>query len=966
MNFYDILTDSLRTSYIDKNLKSEENYTSKLIYNDLNRATNVLSNIQTELKNCEEFWFSIAFITSSGLITLKSELKDLEERGIRGKILTTNYLYFSTPNAFRDLLKFKNIEIRVLEDDFHIKGYMFKRDDFRRFMIGSSNLTQNALKKNKEWNLLITSSEYGKLIEDIENEFNIMWNNAVKMDCEWINRYSEEFYSINKKRVQAKTITEKTKEISPNIMQKEALKSLKEIRGEGKDRALLISATGTGKTYLSAFDIKSFSPKKVLFIAHREKILKQAEDSFKKILGRDIKSGIISGNSKDYSADYIFSTVNMMRKNYILDNFSKDEFDYIVIDETHRAAADSYRIILDYFNPKFFLGMTATPERLDGKSVFELFDYNIAYEIRLEDALREDILCPFHYFGITDIYKDNKSIDLEEFKNIKLDSRVNFIIKQIEYYGYSGDRQRGLIFCSTIEEAEAISKKFNERKYRTLALSGKDSIDKREEAIRRLEMKEDEEALDYIFSVDIFNEGVDIPSLNQIIMLRPTQSPIIFVQQLGRGLRKFKNKNYLVVLDFIANYDNNYMIPIALSGDRTYNKDNLRRFVAEGNKIIPGVSTINFDEIAKKKIYESLESARFNDIKFLKDKYQGLKEKVGSIPSISDFEKYNTIDISKYFHKFFSYYNFLKKYEKDYDIRFNGIEEEYIEYFSRKIANGKRIDEILILEIIIRNFKNGIEDYNLKKIFKDELLKRYGIELDIKQELSVFKYLTNKFLEKGPRSKYKNAIYLEGNIDRYGPNKNFLEALENENFLNHFIELIDYSINTYEKMYSNRYKNTNFELYKKYDYEDVCRLLNWEKNLNGGIIGGYKYDEYTNTFPVFINYHKSEDCINYDDRFESKKILKAISKSNKTIKSKDAERIYTAKDRNTKIHLFVRKDKEDKEMSKEFYFLGEMEPIGDPLDVKVGEKSAFEITYLLEDAVREDIYDYITEVSLND
>ncbi len=278
---------------------------------------------------------------------------------------------------------------------------------------------------------------------------------------------------------------------------------------------------------------------------------------------------------------------------------------------------------MEYFEPEFWLGMTASPERTDGYDVFEAFEHNIACEIRLQQALEEDLLCPFHYFGITDLQIDGETVDdetgLRDFDLLTSEDRVNYIVEQIKYYGYSGKRVKGLVFCSSRAEAKELSDKFNQRNFRTLALIGEDREEKREQAVERLVSDDEEDRLDYIFTVDIFNEGVDIPEINQVVMLRPTKSPIVFVQQLGRGLRKAENKEYVVILDFIGNYKNNFMIPIALSGDKTYNKDNIRRYVLEGERIIPGSSTVHFDEISRKRIFSAIDAAKLSGCRRMRD-----------------------------------------------------------------------------------------------------------------------------------------------------------------------------------------------------------------------------------------------------------------------------------------------------------------------------------------------------------
>ena len=350
-----------------------------------------------------------------------------------------------------------------------------------------------------------------------------------------------------------------------------------------------------------------------MFLVHREQIAKQAKKAYKNVFGNTKSYGLISGSNKDFDKDLLFATVQTMSKDESLKQFEPEDFDVIVMDEVHRAGAKSHQKIMEYFKPKLFLGMTASPERTDGFDIFSLFDHNIAYEIRLNQALEEDLLCPFHYFGISEIEINGEVFDdetgLRNFNRLVSDDRVNHIIEQAEYYGYSGERVKGLIFCSSKKEAQILSEKFNERGYSTLDLSGEDNQETREKAIERLVSDEAENHLDYIFTVDIFNEGVDIPEINQVIMLRPTQSPIVFVQQLGRGLRKNEDKEFVVILDFIGNYKNNFMIPMALSGDRSYNKDTIRRYVASGTRVIPGSSSVHFDEISRKRIYESIDKA---------------------------------------------------------------------------------------------------------------------------------------------------------------------------------------------------------------------------------------------------------------------------------------------------------------------------------------------------------------------
>lgn len=946
---------------INSRIYSNLALTPKLIINDYSKGDKVLSEIINEFNRCKEFFISVAFITYSGLLPLLQTLEELNKKGVKGKILTTDYLNFSDPKALKKLLSFPNIEVKVYsKENFHTKGYIFKDEDNYKIIVGSSNLTQSALTQNKEWNLKISSLEEGALTEEIISEFNNLWNDAQELTLDWLEIYED----IHKKQIE---YTRKTKvpsikqyKLRPNRMQVAAIENLNKLRENGENKGLLISATGTGKTYLSAFEIRNYNPKKALFIVHREQIAKQALESYKDVFGETKTMGILSGNYKDTNSDILFCTIQTLSKDDVLHSFKKDEFDYIVIDEVHKAGANTYQKVINYFKPKFFLGMTATPERNDDFDIFKMFDYNIAYEIRLQQALEEDLLCPFHYFGISDITIDGIELgDNSDFRFLVAEERVNHIIDKIKFYGYCGDRVKGLIFCSNKKEARELSNIFNSRGYKTVALTGEDSQEVRENAIKRLEQDNEDDCLDYIFTIDIFNEGVDIPAINQIVMLRPTQSSIIFVQQLGRGLRKSKFKEYVVIIDFVGNYDNNFLIPIALSGDRTFNKDNIRKYVLEGSRSIPGCSTINFDEISKKKIFQSIDSANFNDIKIIKDSYKQLKQKIGKIPSLMDFDKYNSIDPLRIFENknLGSYYAFLEKYEKEYILRLNDIEKSFVEFISKKLASGKRVHELIILKLILNN------ETKLMSTLSKKLKENYNINFTSTTEKNVINILTNEFFSGTGKKTYSKCIFIEKKDDDYVVSKEFYNLLKNKEFKNIVSELIEFGLNRYEKNYSNRYENTSFQLYKKYTYEDVCRLLEWEKGEVALNIGGYKFDKKTKTYPVFINYDKHEsieDSINYEDRLLSESQLIAISKSGRTKKSDDVVQIYNAEKDNVSMYLFIRKNKDDK-ISKEFYFLGKIKAIGEPKEfiMKNTTKTAVEIKYQLFTPIRSDIYDYI-------
>ena len=947
----DELNKALHTSFIDKSFPSNKDLRPKLFFNDYKRRMNLAFEITKRLKECDYFEFSVAFISESGLAVLKQILLNLKEKGVKGRIITSTYLGFNAPKMFKQLLSFTNIEVRIFEQEhcgFHPKGFIFHTGDHRDIIVGSSNLTQTALESNQEWDLFFTSHENGELASQVSNEFDIQWELSTPLTNEWIESYKETYV----KPVRPASV-QSSKTIKPNKMQEEALKSLKNLRDNNKDKALLISATGTGKTFLSAFDVKRFKPKRLLFVVHRRNIAEAALRSFKYLIP-NVSMGIFSGNTKETDSDYIFSTVQTIHKKEYREMFERDTFDYIIIDEVHRAGAQSYQDIVDYFKPKFLLGMSATPERSDDFDIYEMFDHNIAYEIRLVQAMEYNLLCPFHYYGITDMTIDGIEIDdKSEFNILTSELRVNYIIEKINEYGYSGDRVHGLIFCSRKDECEKLSQLFNMRGYKTIALTGDSSEEMRQKAIDSLESN-DEDSLDYIFTVDIFNEGIDIPKVNQVVMLRPTESAIVFVQQLGRGLRKNDSKEYVVIIDFIGNYEKNFLIPVALSGQTNYNKDSLRQFVCEGSLITPGASTIQFDQITEKRIYQSIDEANFTQVRIIKDSYKQLKEKLGRIPRLKEFEQYGAIDVQLMFQNksLGCYHTFLSKYERDYHVRFNTLEEKYLQFISSKLSSGKRVEELEAIKLIIN------KRTNLLTHLKDTLNSEYQIELPKVGIETISNILSQNFMTGSSKKTFEEVVFVDDNFES---SPQFLKLLNNEEFKNQVMEVIEYAIDKNKKEYSNRYKNTDFCLYSKYTYEDVCRLLNWEKNIVPLNIGGYFYDKRTNTLPVFINYDKDDSVVDtqqYADHFIDAQNFVAMSKSNVRITNPGMEKFVKAEENKTNIYLFIRKNKDDA-ASKEFYYLGEVYISKIEETTMANDVPVCEIYYHLDQPVRSDIYDYI-------
>lgn len=992
----------LETAFIEAESESDINFQPQFIFNNPKENLKVIETLKHELNTCDSFKFSVAFITKGGLAGLAGILQELDKKNIKGQVLTTDYLFFTEPAALEQLNSLKNIELKIYKtsesdaNGFHTKGYIFHNAEMLRIIIGSANLTQKALSINREWNTKIISTMDGAYAKRIVNEFDALWMHpAAKPYKAYINEYSENYKKLSALKQQEKDhslwnkIIDYKAPLKPNPMQTEFMGRLKELVQEGEDKALLVSATGTGKTYASAFGIQQLQPKRILFIVHREQIAKQAMTTYQYVFGSAHSMGLLSGNARSIDKDFVFATVQTISKPNWHMQFTPHTFDVIVIDEAHHAAATTYQRLMDYFKPKLWLGMTASPERTDNFNIYELFNYNIASEIRLQHALENNLLCPFHYYGISDFQVESVPTDTRDFNLLVHEKRVQYIMQQATYYGYSGERVKGLIFCSTREEASKLSELFNAAGWRTLALNGDDSQATRERAIERLcnDALPKAEQLDYIVTVDIFNEGVDIPEINQVIMLRPTESPIVFVQQLGRGLRKFKNKDYVVILDFIGNYQNNFMIPVALSGDRSYNKDNLRRYINEGTSLIPGCSTIYFDEITKDRIYRSIDSACFNAATFLKEQYLKLKNKLGHIPSLKDFKDFGAIDVFLIIMNpnYRCYYTFLKKIEKsNYPLTLSNTAEEFLKIIALKYMKGKRLYELCLLKLLLSK-SNFTWDEFLNYV-RSQYSPYFNLDLHISPQTKehIYSVLTGQFYAGSNLEYFKSHPFIKVNNDVIQASNLFNEELLDSNFKNILKEHIEYGLSEFKENYVDLLPHRPFKLYGKYNYEEITRLLEWNHGMPPINIGGYAYNAGTKTLPVFINYEKDDsisESTNYNDRFISPKYIIAATKANAKDDGENVLRLLGQLDPDTTIELFVRKSKfeghrkddsqnNEKETKKkdqisEFYYLGPMKSTGISKPTQRFNKdgkliSHREIEYVLEIPVREDIYSYLT------
>lgn len=940
------ITEGLTTAYIDGTVAANLAYKPSFVSNNISEGKKVLSAIEDELLKCDRFQISVAFITMGGITPLLQTLKELEAREIPGEILTTNYLSFSEPGALKKLNELNNVTIKMYDVEragvgFHTKGYIFKKEEVYRIIIGSSNITSAALTQNKEWNTRIVSTENGEMAQDILKEFEEFWNSQYSVSFEdFYDNYAEKYEIIKRQREIAKKdeiISLVKYELEPNSMQVGFINNLKKIVGTGENRALLISATGTGKTYASAFAMRELGFNRVLFLVHRSTLAKQALKSYRNVFDDKKSMGIVGAGHGDYDADYIFAMVETLHKEENLRRFVPDYFDCVVMDEAHHSPANTYLKVMEYFKPKLFLGMTATPDKRednsDSRNVYELFNYQIAYEIRLQQAMEEDLLCPFHYFGISDIslltdeQVKAKKMSEEDFGKLTSDERVKHVLEQANYYGYSGKRVKGLIFCSRNRECEELSAKFNELGLRTIALSGGNEEKEREVAFERLAMDEEDatdemQPLDYIFSVDILNEGVDIVEVNQVIMLRPTQSPIVFIQQLGRGLRKASDKEYVVILDFIGNYSRNFMIPVALSGDRTYNADTIRKYVISGNNTIPGASTVHFDEISKDKIFRSIDKIKGMSA-IIKESYISLKNRIGRRPLLYDFYEQGEIDPLVIIREYKTYWQFMNVVERnDYQCNLTEHEKLILEYLSKTILSGVRPSELFILKELLTKDVITVND------IKSALNSNYSYVISEDDIAESAKVLQGHFTSKSDEyQKYKVIDILKyDERDRLTRLSKYYNCLQHMDFRQQVSDIINVGLARYTDKYSlGKAEETPFVLYEKYSRRDVSLLMNCGKDISSTMYGMSRVND--DVF-LFITYHKGEagegknyvdGKPNYADVFEDNVIFRWDSQIGKDNSSSYMQKVLTA----PRKHLLVKKS----DAEKNFYYMGQFDVV---------------------------------------
>ncbi len=948
------------------------NITNQLVTNEINK--NFLSTLKENLSTCTEFKICVSFVRISGVQLLMDLLAELNTKGVKGQILASTYMNVTQPHALEMLNSFTNIELKVFtsthDQGFHAKGYLFLNPEENNkekwtIIIGSSNITGAAFKKNVEWNVInneevLENKEPGVFAKSVLEEFNELWKSPYSKDFsdEFLIQYRDYLAKIKKIQQENKDVFNfEEKVIKPNEMQSEAIAKLNTLRKMKQHKALAIAATGTGKTYMSVFDAMQVNPKKALFVVHRGDILIKAQESFDNVLGKTIpnySSEIYKGSKQNKDCKYLFVTEDTMALH--LEDFSPDEFDYIIIDEAHHAADNSYTKILNYFKPKFLLGLTATPERTDGKDIFSIFDFNRAVNIRLRDSLEKNLVCPFHYFGIKDI----EGIDYEKLEHKPEDGeayldevarmlmktkRADYIFEKINFYGHDGDKTKCLGFCATVDHAKFMAEEFNKKlgEGSAIALSCENSVPERQKYLHQLE--DDDKKLQYIFSRDIFNEGIDVQDVNLVLMLRPTQSSIVFTQQLGRGLRKIKGKEFLTVLDFIGNYQKSFLMTSVFSKEPNPDKKTRLREVATDFVDIPGDTFIHFDKIVKEQILNQIDKEKFmSDTNQKKAYFVFRKDNGNRMPYLTDYIKHGSDLDPCVFSKikkgnllYHSYYEFVTSAENELNssesvilnqLSQNNIFTTFIRFIDTLLP-AKRIEEWCIINSLISNSDFAISIDDIKNSMKKYV--NYYNEASL---LNACSFLAGKFFDTTEKKIYEDVIMnFDGNTISLNKNvKNLFSSSNKEEFSKWINDYIEYALLRYDEEFGREdYGFPFLKPYGKYSMRNIAPLCNYEK-IHSSFRGSGLLTSAKPQYFIFVDLYKADDIreeINYHDKFISSNVFQWQSPNNMTQDSDRGRDVINNTERHTHLHLFVRKFKEVESIPQEFIYLGEVATMED-------------------------------------
>ena len=928
---------------------------NELIINEKAKFRNFFIYLKQELLNCKKFYFIVSFIKYSGIQLLISTLDELEKQGIQGEIITSVYLNITDSKALRKLLSYKNIKVKIYNnssESFHTKAYLFEKEKYHSVVIGSSNISQSALYSAEEWNVKLTDSSFFNIYGKSLNQFEKLWhsNEAIELTQDFIDEYEKYKKSVNVQNTfdYRKTKIEQENEFVPNSMQKRVLQKLKETRINGNKKGLVISATGTGKTYLAAMDIKQFfeinsntenklfkindkksktSNIKFLFIAHREELLENAINVFSKILKIDKNEfGRIYGGLKEIDKNIIFASIQSLRNCY--NEFKPSFFDYVIVDEFHHSMSDSYLKILSYFNPKFLLGLTATPKRMDGKDILSLCDYNVVDEIGIKEALEEDLIVPFHYFGVNDYtinydnipYKNGKYNEKILLENLLLNTRTDYIVEKINKFGFDGDELSAVAFCQNIEHAFFMKEEFSKKGYKSAVITANTSSNERSEILEKFKNKK----IEILCVVDILNEGIDIPTINLLLFLRPTMSSTIFIQQIGRGLRKAKNKDFVTIIDFIGNHKKDYLL-INYFSSEVDNKDTLftkkEKIINEiKNQFsnIPKSCYVELDRICQNRIIEKIEKINFSSKNILKEMYLDYKAEIGKSEDeflqVRDFDT-NIELFQELCLKMHSFYNaqlqfedskiFKKENEKN---PLNKTEIEFLEYLEKKITLVEPFTFLIIDYLATgKEYINNSDLLNKYKEFSDikGIFEKYYLLNRIFEELMEDEIL-EKTLYGYKFSKKYEKLFSNGKLNEKSTIKSN-QKVNKSNFINRLKQLIYLGLNEFKRNDLDEFNENILISYKEYKRVELQILLD-SKVPKGSWRAGYaNTDKDICLFATIDKTHIFQENLKYDNSLFADDIIQWVSQPKTSHNSSVGQMFIHHKEKGFKVHIFIRK-----------------------------------------------------------
>ncbi|MBS5939999.1 DEAD/DEAH box helicase [Clostridium sp.] len=880
---------------------------------------NMLGELNKEILTSDSIDLLVSFIKWSGLRCIIESLKEATMAGKKLRIITTSYMGATDVKAIQELSKLPNTEIKISYDTertrLHAKAYMFKRDTgFTTAYIGSSNLSNAALTSGLEWNIKITEQDSFDIIRKFEATFESYWN-----DGEFLSYLgTEEDKNILKRSLNKERRVEEEEynfsfDIRPYAYQKEILDKLRVEREIfNKNKNLVIAATGVGKTVISAFDYKNFckenkkQPNRLLFVVHREEILRQARDTFRAILKNNNFGDLMVGGNIPDSLEHLFVSIQSLNSKDLCELTTKDYYDFIIVDEFHHAAAPSYQRLLSYYKPKVLLGLTATPERNDNKDIFKYFEDRISGEIRLPEAIDRKLLSPFQYFAVSDsvdlskLRWQRKGYNISDLNNVytRDDIRVNEIVTALNKYVTDIDDVIGLGFCVSKEHAKFMAEKFNRLGIDSIALTDESKKEERSEARSKLVNKE----IKFIFVVDLYNEGIDIPEINTILFLRPTESLTVFLQQLGRGLRLHEDKECLTVLDFVGQAHKNYSFEDKFRALIGRSNRSVKDYIENGFLTLPKGCYIQLEKEAKEYILRNIKSTT-NSKANLINKLRTFKADTALDLTLENFLEYHNLSLVDFYgkSKYRSFYRMCVLADVSADFNDNNEDE-----ITKKLYNLLFINSRRFIEFIVNLIRNNSDINNIEFTQEESLI------------LNMMYYI---FYNDAPKK--LGLPSLKQGINR---------LLNNKTMMKEVCDILTYNYKNLE--FVDKKVDLGFEcpldLHCDYTTDVIMAAFGYyNEDKKPAFREGVKYFEDRKTDIFFITLNKSDKDFSpstlYEDYAINEKLFHWQTQSRTSVESPTAQRYINHRETNNKIALFVREYKERDGLTSPFTYLGTCE-----------------------------------------